>query len=1432
MPTEVEILERLKFRGLNPAEWEYDPAAHGFKKRASASGVEVVTQPPAPLLSTQPTPPADSRGFFTRPLKYVNRLTPPPNDTAAGIAAGVYNAGAGAVESMTSPLGIGMLPLTSARVIGLAPKILAPLAKTAAGYLGYESVTGAVDSASKLHRDWDKLSIAEKAELSTLLPLSGVGMLGARQMWNVSKASVPPGRASAKVTTDAPASSPEVPLNSIAPGEKLSIAEAAEAARGSRANPVFPDPNTPRILPQEIDPVTAQRAQVAQEVRARKLEAGGAARGQGVAEQVVKSGVEQNAAYSEAVKRLTEAAEKEQAITLEVTGKLVPIDPVAIEAQARSAGFEPATQLETLSVPDKLLGDPVAAVKRPIAGYEEPIRLSPVQQEMLGSVENPMRGNRVIETQPNAFPTPELTALRLSGTAKVPREALKPLTPEQRMMPAPSNVKYQPAYKNKTTGEVFIGKSHEELLSNRSDVGGIERGFLSSDGRFVNIMDISNEALSKNLQSREGRPAGIKPRVNPDAGESGAVDLRGVPESVVNAWDNWLKHDPWRSSLTSQEKGRLGAAKRMLYQQLNKYNLTFDEVGQKMASIDASRSEQARIQHESSKGIKPRVNPNAGESGAINLQGVSSTLRAFREKLKDIEPVMAIRAGNLPFLESQIATVRRLGHAGDATMADALQGIYAKRADLQGKYEGAFRQTIRDNDLNASTRAYQAGLADDAARNHNASNALDPKAKDVLDSFRNTLTTMARDQIASGQPIKTGPTTSRQRGVDPYYFPRIASQAVIESLAKNKSPQLRQDFIDQRIRKYNMTPAEAELDLNNYVRHYDPFGGNIHGKGATYGAVRKVEGMDIPDSWVDPNPFRALTRYARNFARDRAHFDVIEKNPDVMHMLGMTQDYYGNPVTPTTPHLTHLGSDPRVTRVMDEYLGFGSEIAHPVIRGVDQLVRSTILGLTSKIGDNISVIPQLTQWLPDAIKNTPGMAAHIADLSNISTTYGNAVAHGLIKPELTTKQSAIQLARNLVSHHETLGEVLSDSARLINGALKHQDLEVLARLQAQAGGEFAAKLHNDLARAGDPASIKFMRELLGKDWQNAGIEEIGSRVGELVQGTYDARNLPAFSPGMRVFTSMSRWAIEQANHSHGALTKAWKGDASPLIALVGTGLLAGAGREWLLNKSTGMNSNIPTSAEVDEAAPEAKNKMQTYRTLALLESVGVGGIATTMVKGIYDAAVMKMNARGFSYPTYDVIANSLKHTGAATGALMEGESPFEVLPELTKNLVVGNSQSLKFLQNIAEEHLGIETPGATDADKDRRQDFRNKRMYEVTQGKSLPANRTPSIDYSALPVRKFKRTTDVGEAAGMIPELMERAVRRADGDPNEFKRELTNLRSMPLHNIPSPETSPQEFAAYITWLTNTRGEEYARDVMNRYGKQRAANKVKKELIAH
>lgn len=838
--------------------------------------------------------------------------------------------------------------------------------------------------------------------------------------------------------------------------------------------------------------------------------------------------------------------------------------------------------------------------------------------------------------------------------------------------------------------------------------------------------------------------------------------------------------------------------------------------------VNGIRRAEAKLE-QAKKGLQ--VQPRASAEG-----GFIDT-RAAIDAVKRVASGMSkVAQHGLEVARQQIPAVKQLPFRGADLLGDTLDNLFTKRREY-ARYANEFRAVINDKHMAAAERAQAAAIADKRAKNFDASNRLDADAKYILDGWRATLKKMRQDQIASGQPVWDASSGNvRQAGLDPFYFPEVVARDVLSAMKRGKGDQYKQDFIDYRMRQGSTRDA-ATAELNEYLNDFDIYGQYGAGGSTTFGAVRKVEGRGIPDSWIDPNPDRALNRYANNFGRDRAFYDTIEKNHDVMAMLGKKQDYYGNPVKSTIPDLTDLSGQVPVKRALEEYFGIGSDISNPVIRGMQQLVHSTIIGIPSKVTDVLGVARMAT-FLPNGVAGMPGMLKNLASLDRLSKAASDAIEQGISRRTLGVKDTAHNLINNISAHHETWGEAFTEVANMVQHATQQQHLEIGARTLAQAAGEYVGKLHVDLAKLGNPESVAFLRDLFGDRWQGVTHEQMGARIAELNQGTYDARSLPYIPPSIRPFSQLARWSIEQAYHTKKyMLDPALRGNINPLVAGTASSLAAGSIANAIITELTGVQNSIPTEEEIAAAPEKEQGKLRAYKLIALSQIVGFGGIVSTLTKGMLDKFVMHVEARGFTYPLYEVASNAAKQTTAAAEAISQGEDATRVLGEYFSKMTLGNSQTLRFLQQVAlntgatDEFLGQSKDVAN-----RREDYRNRRMYQITQGLPVPPMMPPRADYSNLEVREFKRTSDAAAAAKQVPELLNRAVRRSAGDPSALKKEVHNLRVLPIHSMPDPETDRAGFQLYYQWLVKTKGPTEARATVARYAKLKAANAAKQEMI--
>ena len=135
----------------------------------------------------------------------------------------------------------------------------------------------------------------------------------------------------------------------------------------------------------------------------------------------------------------------------------------------------------------------------------------------------------------------------------------------------------------------------------------------------------------------------------------------GLPEEVVQAFEHWEKCNLWRSTLSREEAGRLGAAKRVLNRVMEKHGLTFNDTALAMMNaptrtIDASSFERERYPDvekswdESSHPRRPAGSAQGGEfapmGGAASGMAVGADTKAHIQVGEDSVWGNEVKAGN------------------------------------------------------------------------------------------------------------------------------------------------------------------------------------------------------------------------------------------------------------------------------------------------------------------------------------------------------------------------------------------------------------------------------------------------------------------------------------------------------------------------------------------------------------------------------------------------------------------------------------------------------------------------------------------------------------------------------------------------------------------------------------------------------------------
>jgi hypothetical protein len=235
-------------------------------------------------------------------------------------------------------------------------------------------------------------------------------------------------------------------------------------------------------------------------------------------------------------------------------------------------------------------------------------------------------------------------------------------------------------------------------------------------------------------------------------------------------------------------------------------------------------------------------------------------------------------------------------------------------------------------------------------------------------------------------------------------------------------------------------------------------------------------------------------------------------------------------------------------------------------------------------------------------------------------------------------------------------------------------------------------------------------------------------------------------------------------------------------------------------------------------------KIAVSKLIGLAQLSGYAGIAGDLAKLGSRAVEGKSFAYNnpISFPLYTMATQTIaENLTGATSAIGNGEDPLDVFAELIKNLAVQTSQTGRYIAgNIPSE------------ENQRKSEFQDIRKYEEATGRreNTELGQSSPNKYLGLGTRKYKETTDVGEAAAMLPDLIQKAFDKAGNDPYRLKSEFNKIKQNSYRSMPSMKDQPLEFFSYLQYLRDTQGEEAASQRLTRFLTQGAVNRAKASLV--
>lgn len=772
------------------------------------------------------------------------------------------------------------------------------------------------------------------------------------------------------------------------------------------------------------------------------------------------------------------------------------------------------------------------------------------------------------------------------------------------------------------------------------------------------------------------------------------------------------------------------------------------------------------------------------------------------------------------------------GLPSGAYAAGRFRTLFARQREMAAQYNDPIQRAIeplnpveRDVLRKALLTEDQAQAEGNEGRGVTVSmrGSLSAKNRAAYDVIRATIKAMAEDRVAAGHTLWNG----EERGVTEHYFPNVMRGDVANVLyGRPGTPEwnkLRDEFVEYNAALFQKRGMGAEEAMDTAEKAFGKYSGAAHAPSTEsrlkYGPADLPANTKLPENWIEKDLSRAMQRYTNSFARAAARHDVLDSDPRMRALLGETTMKNGQPLPAgMNAENPSLMTVPSFSTLLEAYGRGGMPgSSERIMPSVGRFVNSLLIsGPRTKITDALTSVFKAIPHLP--AREIPGL---VANMVNFRQSLDNSFANGLNN---RTGQIVMHEVLGAGEHTAHLFDRLAEGVVKYTGA---EYMERAARGLAQNMGEYIVKVNRPLAQAGDARALRLMNHL-GDDWATADAVNLGGRVARIFQGNYDVAHLPPwmFDSPVAPFVTMMKWSTEQYNNFNKfAWQPALAGDYAPLVMTLASGLGGGLVLNELREMLSGKKEQNPTFAEIaaakdkPAAAAELMAKFVKYaQVTGTLGLVGeLGAQATDVLNGRL--------AQGFRYPAASLAQDAVERSASAAKAIIEGEPAAKVLAAYAGDLARGNIQMLQFVDG-ALGAAGVDMFGSTTR-KDETEKRRDLRVFERLNGYDQRTNPTRFAPYDAMSDREFGKA-DPATAAKMAPDLIKRAIAKANGDPERMKEEFRKLRTASIPGMPSPDSSPLRFAKYLQWRREQGDTENAG--LKDYVRARAAKEARLKMV--
>jgi len=770
---------------------------------------------------------------------------------------------------------------------------------------------------------------------------------------------------------------------------------------------------------------------------------------------------------------------------------------------------------------------------------------------------------------------------------------------------------------------------------------------------------------------------------------------------------------------------------------------------------------------------------------------------------------------NFLHLMPAIDKARHLSGPEGKPVADVFQKFPTIRDEFYGKYSNKLL-TLADK-MPVADRNYVHNwlMKEDLDQKSYASMMNSPAKKALYEATREALKQKQLDQIKDGQQVRDfdakGKPFMRDAQVNPFYYPSVLRPDVLDAILNHTGDYKRyQNMLLEHWGGVNNPNAIAKLESLKAA------GDSSKPNATRFGANRLTEGAGLPAELRVKDYGKTISKYFNKVATDRAWFNLVEKNPEV-----------NKAIQPDNSQ----GVYHEFKNIIEQIKGEPFDHDAGVIRAFNKVFTSALLGPMTNIHIGWSTIFNPFQYL----KATELATAYPKALANWGEAAEKIYQNGYKRRDLNSLADITDSQSTFINRMQAISSLIGK----VNG---REWTDRVSKTFAQALGEQIVPLRIEGAKQGDKWSQKMIMQLdpswsKDKVYSKEEIASMASSLGGLIHGAHDYRTLPEFMTResiIKPFLSLQSWSVSQTNQwmKH-VWEPATQGNIQPLLMSTLGAAVGGYVIQQLRQQMMDKKSNIPSLTEIAKSSKglEGNIPLLAYNFMQMASFTGMMGIGSSLGKMAFDTAYKNI-PQSATFPLDEAVTNIGKTITEAVSAFQQNPTAdnfLKIFPQAMIDLAKENVQTARIADNwMSDKGVSTQTENYKYKLNTSEQDLRRFKMAE-----GMPYDQqteTSNNPYLNMEQKNFKRTTDIGEAAKEVPDLVALAQERAAGNPEILKNQLNTLKQNSYQTMPSPENMPLQYAKYYQYLVKTIGPEAAQQRVADYMRQNTINKMKESMI--